>query len=138
MTEAIRVEGLNEFVKNLKTLDRNLPKAVRVAFNEAADVVVQDARPRVPKRSGRARRSVRVASTQTKARVRGGGSKAPYYPWLDFGGRVGRNKSVKRAFLKDGRFIYKSYFDKKASGEFEKVMTKALLKVVESAGIAVE
>lgn len=137
MAEPIKIEGLNEFVRNLKSLDRDLPKAVRKAFNEAADVVVDDARPRVPSRSGRARRSLRSRSTQTRARVSGGGGRAPYYPWLDFGGRVGRDKSVRRPFYREGRYIYRSYFEARDSGEFERVMVKALLDVVESAGIAV-
>lgn len=138
MTEAIKITGLNEFVKNLKSLDRDLPKAVRKAFNEAADVVVADARPRVPRRSGRAQRSVRSRSTQTAARVVGGGNKAPHYPWLDFGGRVGKGQSVRRPFKRDGRYIYRSYFEKKSSGEFERIMTKALVDVADSAGIAVD
>lgn len=138
MTEAIKVEGLNQFVRNLKAIDKDLPKMVRLAFNEAADVVVDDARPRIPSRSGRARGSVRSRSTQTKARVSGGGRRAPYYPWLDFGGRVGRRKSVKRPVLREGRYIYRSYFEARDSGRFEDVMTKALVGVVESAGIGVE
>lgn len=137
MTEAIKITGLNEFVRNLKSLDRDLPKAVRKAFNEAADVVVADARPRVPRRSGRAQRSVRSRSTQTAARVVGGGNKAPHYPWLDFGGRVGKGQSVRRPFKRDGRYIYRSYFEKKASGQFERVMTTALVDVARSAGVEV-
>jgi hypothetical protein len=137
MAEAIKIEGLNEFVRNLKALDRDLPKAVRRAFNEAADVVVADARPRVAKQSGRARSSVRSRSTQMFARVSGGGGRAPHYPWLDFGGRVGRRGTVRRPFLKEGRYIYRSYYDARASGEFERVMVKALIDVVESAGIEV-
>jgi hypothetical protein len=138
VADPIKIEGLNQFVKNLKTLDRNLPKAVRLAFNLAADVVVDDAQPRIPRRSGKARSSVKARSTQRFARVSGGGNKAPYYPWLDFGGRVGRAKSIKRPFLSDGRYIYHSYYDARASGEFERVMIKALLDVVEQAGIEVE
>ena len=138
MAEAIKVDGLNQFVRNLKSIDRDLPKAVRMAFNEAADLVVDDAQPRIPSRSGGARRSVKARSTQTKARVKGGGRRARHYPWLDFGGRVGRNKSVKRPFYKEGRYLYKSYFDLRDSGRFEDVMVTELLKVVESAGIAVE
>lgn len=137
MAEPIKIEGLNEFVRNLKKIDRDLPKMVRVAFNESADVVVADARPRVAKRSGRARGSVRSRSTQRFARVSGGGGRAPHYPWLDFGGRVGRRGTVRRPFLKEGRYIYRSYHDAVASGEFERVMVKALLEVVESADIEV-
>lgn len=138
MAEAIKIEGLNEFVRNLKRLNADLPKAVRRAFNSAADVVVADARPRVPRLTGTAAGSIRARSTQTAARVVGGGPKAKHYPWLDFGGRVGKGRSVRRAFLKEGRYIYAAYFAKRDSGEFERVMTEALLDVVASAGIAVD
>jgi hypothetical protein len=137
MADPIKIEGLNEFVRNLKTLDRDLPKAVRLAFNEASDLVVDDARPRVPRRSGRAQRSLRARSTQTRARVSGGGARAPHYPWLDFGGKVGRGGSIRRPFLTEGRYIYRSYHELRDSGRFEDVMVKALLRVVESAGIEV-
>lgn len=138
MAEAIKIEGLNEFVRNLKRLDGDLPKAVRRAFNSAADVVVADARPRIPQRSGRAASSVRARSTQTAARVVGGGAKAPWYPWLDFGGRVGRRRSVVRPFLKEGRYIYAAYFRRRQAGDFERVMTDSLLDVVRGAGIEVD
>jgi hypothetical protein len=138
MPDAIKIDGLAEFQRNLKKLDKDLPKAVRVALNEAADLVVDYARPRIPKRSGRAARSVRSRSTRTEARVTGGGNRAPYYPWLDFGGRVGKGKSVKRTFHPDGRYIYDGYFKKRDSGEFGDVLTKALLGVAKQAGVVVE
>lgn len=136
MTEAIKIEGLDQFRANLKAMDRELPKALRLAFNAAAEIVVQDARPRVPSKSGRARASVKARSTQAYSRVAGGGNKAPYYPWLDFGGRVGRAKSVSRPFLKDGRYIYDAYFRNKA--RYGEVLEKALLDVAAQAGVVVE
>lgn len=135
--EPIRIEGLNEFVRNLKTLDGDLPKAVRLAFNKAADLVVSDAAPKVPSKSGRARRSVKSKSSQRFARVVGGNARTPYYPWLDFGGRVGRNNSIRRPYFKDGRYIYQAFFGL-PSGRIEEVMTDALLDVVRQAGIEVE
>lgn len=134
---AIKIDGLAQFSRNLKKLDSELPKALRIAMNEAADVVVSAARPKVPKRTGRAARSIRVASTRTAVRVRAGGSRAPHYPWLDFGGRVGRRRSVIRPFLREGRYLYDVYFDKRDSGELQRVLEKALLKVAEQAGIEV-
>lgn len=136
MAEPIRVEGLSEFARNLKKLDADLPKTLRTALNEAADVVVNYARPRIPKMSGRAARSLRARSTRTEVRVSAGGNRAPYYPWLDFGGRVGRNKSVRRPFLKDGRYIYKGYFARKT--EFGEALEGALLKTAAAAGVEVE
>lgn len=138
MTDAIKIEGLREFTRGLKDMDRDLPKALRLAFNTAADVIVSDARTHVPSRSGRARSSVVARSTQTKARVEGGGRRAPYYPWLDFGGSVGRNHSVKRPFLgREGRYIYKAYFRRRDSGEFQDALLDGIKTVARDAGIEV-
>ncbi len=138
MVDAIRVDGLAQFSRNLKRLDADLPKALRVALNDAANVLVADARPRIPTLTGKARKSLRAASTRDKVRIRAGGRRAPYYPWLDFGGKVGRNKAVARPFYKDGRFIYKSYRDLTRSGKFQTTLTGALLDVVRQAGIEVD
>ncbi len=134
---AVKIHGLREFRNRLKDMDRDLPKALRIAFNAAADVVVADAKPRVPFLSGDAQSSVRSASTQTKARVRGGGSRAPYYPWLDFGGRIGPDRSVERPFLPEGRYIYNAFFRKRATGEFTDAMSDALTRIGREAGLEV-
>lgn len=136
MADPIKIDGLDAFVRNLKVIEADLPKTLRGAMNEAADLVVAYARPKIPTRSGRAARSLRVASTQKRARIRAGGSRAPYYPWLDFGGRVGRRKSVRRPFLKDGRYIYAGFFARRR--EFEQVLTRGLLDTVRRAGIEVD
>lgn len=138
MADAIKIDGLAQFSRNLKKLDADLPKALRIAFNEAADLVVNDAVPSIPKKSGKAARSVKARSTRNAVRIAGGGNRAPYYPWLDFGGRVGKNRSVKRPFYSDGRYIYESYFKLKASGDFEEALTKALLGVAAEAGVVVD
>jgi hypothetical protein len=137
--EAVRIQGLAEFSRNLKRLDADLPKALRQAQNKAAQLVIDDARPKVPKRSGRAARSMRAASTRTATRVRAGGSRAAYYPWLDFGGTItrGGRGTVSRPFYKDGRFLYRSYYDLRDSGEFERVLNDALLDVARQAGVEI-
>lgn len=137
MTSAVRIEGLRELQRGLKSLDRDLPKALRLAFNDAADIIVDDAKPRVPRLTGRAAGTVKARSTQTAARVTAGGSRAPYYPWLDFGGRVGRRRSVRRPFLKDGRYIYNAYFRRRDSGEFQDALQDALVQVARRAGLGV-
>lgn len=136
MAEPIQIRGLKEFSRNLRKLDRELPKGLRIALNEAAQVVVDYAVPRIPRRSGRAARSVKARSTRTAVRVSGGGNRVPYYPWLDFGGRVGRKRSVNRPFKKDGRYIYAGFHAKRK--EFATVLERALLKVAESAGVEVD
>jgi hypothetical protein len=134
-TVALKIEGLREFQRGLKAMDKDLPKALRLAFNDAADIVVADARPRVPSRSGRAKGTVKARSTQTAARVIGGGRKAPYYPWLDFGGRAGRGAGVTRPFLADGRYIYKAFYANRS--RFTDAMEEGILTVARSAGIEV-
>lgn len=136
MADPIKIEGLAEFSKNLKVLDRDLPKALRLAFNAAADIVVTDARGRIPSRSGRAKSTVKAKSTQTASRISGGGNKAPYYPWLDFGGKVGRAKSVERPFLREGRYIYWSFY--KNRSRYAELLEQGLLDVAAQSGIEVE
>lgn len=134
MTDAVKIEGLTQFRRGLKDIDAALPKALRLAFNEAADAVVSDARPRVPRRSGDARASVKARSTQTKARVSGGGRRAPYYPWLDFGGKIPRGP--RRPFIgRTGRYIYRAFFARR--DEFVDNLSEQLVKVARDAGIEV-
>lgn len=109
MIEPIKIKGLKEFSRALRKVDSDLPKALRIANNEAADIVVEWAVPHVPKRTGKAAASLKAKSTRTAARVAGGSSSAPYYPWLDFGGRVGPQNSVRREFIKEGRYMYPGY-----------------------------
>lgn len=137
MTEAIRIDGLAQFSRNLKKLNDDLPKALRVALNVGANTVVDAARPHMPKRTGRAAGTIKARSTRTQVRVSEGGNRAPYVPWLDFGGRVGRRKATRRAFSPDGRILYPAYFKLRDSGEFAEVLESALLDVARQAGVEV-
>lgn len=137
MTDAIRVTGLREFRLGLKSMDSGLPKTMRVTLNDAAGVIVTDARTRVPRRSGRAAGSIRARSTQTMARVSAGGGRATYYPWLDFGGRVGRRNSVVRPYVgKHGRYIYRAYMTRKSA--FAEALSDGLVDLARRSGIDVD
>lgn len=133
---AISIDGLGVFVRNLKVIDSQLPKTLRVGLNQSAEVILDYARPRIPKRSGRAVRSLKARSTQNSVRIAAGGPRAVYYPWLDFGGHVGPGGSVARPFRKDGRYIYAAYFARRA--EFAHILERALLDTVRAAGIEVD
>jgi hypothetical protein len=102
----INVEGLSEFQRALKRLDAEAPKALRLALNGVADFVIGEARTDIPRRTGRAAASLKAKSTRTAVRISVGGRKAAYYPFLDFGGRVGRNKSVVRPYIAGGRYLF--------------------------------
>lgn len=131
----IQIEGLRELQKALRATDRDLPKAMRVALNKGSTLVVDYAKQHVEHKSGAAAGSLKVRSSQTAARVAAGGRKAPYYPWLDFGGAVGPGKSVKRPFYTDGRYIYVGL--RKNRDEITEVMSVALTEVARQAGLEV-
>lgn len=133
--EFIKVVGLGEFRANLRRMDRDKAKAVRVALDDAAEILVTAVRPQVPALTGAARASVKAQSTQTTARVAVGGPKAPYYPWLDFGGRVGRKKATVRTFYKSGRYVYPTLAKKRE--EIQAAMLKSIVQLAESSGIEV-
>jgi hypothetical protein len=136
VADPIKVDGLDQFLRELDAMDRALPKALRLAMGTAAQIVVDDARPRIPSLSGAARGSVRVQSAETFARVIGGSTRAPYYPWLDFGGAVGRNNSIRRPYLKDGRYIYRAH--EQNQGRYVEVLTDALRDAAAQAGIELD
>lgn len=140
MTDGVTltVRGLSEFSRDLRQLDNELPKALRLVLNDVAEQFIGEVRPHIPRRTGAARASLKPRSSRTQVRVSVGGRRAPYYPWLDFGGRVGKNRSVKRPFLKHGRYIYNAYFKNRDSGKFQEALEKGLLDVARQAGIEVD
>lgn len=133
--EPIRIEGLRDLSRQLRAIGPEAAKALRLAANEAADIVVQAARADMPRRSGKAAASVRTASTQTKVRVKSGGRRAPYQPWLDYGGKVGKNDTASRPFIADGRYIYPAYRANKE--RFADILEKSIAKVAADAGLEV-
>ena len=108
MTEmTIAVTGLAQLNKALRAIDKDAPKALRLALNTVAEHVAGEIRPEIPVVTGAARGSIRVASTRTSARLRVGGTKAAYFPWLDFGGEgKRRGRPPRREFISEGRYVY--------------------------------
>lgn len=131
----IELSGLREFQSSLRRMDAKLPRQLRIALNEVSDLVIDKARPDIPRRTGRAAASLKARSSQREARIAAGGARAPYYPWLDFGGRVGRKRSVVRPFIHEGRYIYPSL--RKNRPEIEMVLKRALASLAESSGLEV-
>lgn len=134
--DPLKIHGLREFQAALKDMDGESQKKLRLVLNDAAELVADGARRRMPSKSGKARASVKAASSQREARVQGGGAKAPYYAWLDFGGAVGRDKSVKRTFYGGGRYIYPAYGAERT--EIEDLLEKRLIELAEESGLDVE
>lgn len=80
MADGFRVEvsGLRQFRRALATSEKALPRELRKGLNEVGRIVVADARPRVPVRSGRLAATMRPLSTQTEGRVVLGSARTPY------------------------------------------------------------
>lgn len=103
----VQVDGLDDLRRRFRQAgDKLATKELGQAGKAAADIVATAAKAKVPVLSGRAAASMRAVVLSGGGGVRFGNAKAPYAPWLDFGGKVGRNRSVVRPFIKQGRFIY--------------------------------
>lgn len=141
MADTVQVRGLRELQRGLKQIDAELAKELRKGLNEVAEIVAGAARPLVPSRSGRARSSIKVGSSQRAAQIKVGGTKAGYFPWLDFGGSTGKGHihgkafsgSVRRPFIKEGRYIYPTLARKR--DEVEEKLFDVIGRLVESAGL---
>lgn len=134
--EPIKIKGVAEIQAALKEMDGESQKRLKVVFDDAAEMVAARARTKIPTRSGRARGSVRARSSQREARVMGGGARVAYYPWLDFGGRVGRRRSVTRPVIKGGRYIYPALAETR--DEVYDTLVAALRDLATDAGLEVD
>jgi hypothetical protein len=129
----IKIEGLREVTKSLKALEPEAGKQIKAVLDDAARIVVNTARPRVPSLTGAARASIVVKSTVRESRIRVGGPKAPYYPWLDYGGKTGRKMSVHRKFERHGRYLYPAYGAQMQN--VQKLLQKRLTLMITNAGL---
>lgn len=132
----VGITGLAETNRSLRRLGSDAPKGLRIALNTVADILVVETRKDVPRRTGAAQASLKAKSTRTSARVSAGGRKAPYYSWLDFGGRTGRRRSVIRPFYKEGRYIYPTL--RRIRPEIQEALDRAIVDVARSAGLDVD
>lgn len=130
--KVIQVHGLPELQRALRQIDQALPRELAAALQGAAEIVRKHAEPMIPRISGDARASVRTRKSAKGAMLATGGSKAPYYPWLDFGGAVGRGRSVHRDFIPGGRYIYPALAEK--GPEVEAKVDKILKEMAIRAG----
>jgi hypothetical protein len=131
--ETIRIEGLADLQAALRQMDAGSARALQVVSDMSAGRVMDRARPRVPSRTGAARASLKVRSGAAEAMVVGGSRKAPYYGWLDFGGRLRRGQS--RPFVAGGRFIWPAYVSQR--DQILEDMADALAALATDAGLKV-
>lgn len=134
--EPIRVEGLRDLQAALKAIDGEAQKQLRLVLNDAAGVVVRGAQRRAPVKTGAYRNTIKVASSQREARVKAGSAKVAYAGFIDYGGSVGRHKSVKRPFIKTGRVVYPAYYAQQPN--ILAMMNAGLARLITNSGLAVD
>lgn len=104
---SIEVAGAKELRTVLRQLgDRDLLKALRDANRVVSSLVVRDALPNVPVRTGRLRATVKALATQTSASGKAGSARAPYAAAVHWGtgprpGQRGPHNITRRPFLFD-------------------------------------
>jgi len=130
----IEVGGLARLSRGLKAVDTDAPKELRLALNAAANLLVEHTRPKIPQLTGAARRSLVARSTRTSARVAIGGKRAPYFPWLDFGGQGRRpGRPAQRQFLREGRYVYPTL--REIRPKIEQQLQDSITAVIANAGL---
>jgi hypothetical protein len=141
----VEFRGVKEFVAGLKAIDADLPKEMRSEFLGVATKIAGEVAAVFPHgATGRASGSVKPRAGAKAAGIAIGGAAAPYAPWLDYGGTVGRGHkvgvggsgSVTRPFIKGGRYLYPTIIA--SHDEIEKAAAAALVKVARSAGFTVK
>lgn len=87
--EALRVEGLAQFQAELRRVNRDLPRVLRLAHLDAAELVAEEARGRARARGGVAAKtapSIKAAGEQRRAKITLGGARFPFALGAEFGG----------------------------------------------------
>lgn len=141
----VKVTGLREVVSAFRQVDLDLPKELKVEFKKIAEDVATTVRASVPRGpTGHAAGSVKARATQRGAAIAFGGSAAPYFPWLDFGGttgpghkpKVAGSGSVKRPWMGkpdgEGRYVYPGI--RKEREHIAQAADDAVRKAAEQAG----
>jgi hypothetical protein len=132
--QRIAVGGLAQLARGLKAVAAQAPKELRLALNAVANLLIDEARPKVPTVTGAARRSMIARSTRTSARIAVGGKRAPYFPWLDFGGQGKRpGRPPARPFLSDGRYVYPTL--RLIRPKIESQLQQSISAVITAAGL---
>lgn len=108
------LRGAREIESDLRDAELLGPE-LRKGLSDVAGLILDTARPLVPTRSGQARASLRADSTDKVVRIAAGGTKAPYWGWLEHGGNVGRSNSVHRAYLPRGRYLYPTLYKRRGA-----------------------
>jgi hypothetical protein len=130
----VRIEGLAEFQKAIKFIQKKMPTAGRDAARASADATVRYARPKVPVITGTTVNSI-DSETVFEGGVVTGGEGLEHYAYLELGGRSGRRHAHYRPYIANGRYIYPAYEENQDL--VTKAMQDELKKIVRLAGLKI-
>jgi len=104
----VKARGLDGFFADIEVAEERLTDGVRDLMSELADESAKDARGRARphKKSGAAMDSIRAQGPVLSA-----GDQIEHYGFADFGGSVGKNRSIKRTYIKAGRWLFPAVRD---------------------------
>lgn len=109
--------------RQILKLGSGAERALLNVIRDVADDVVSSVRGRVPRRTGTAASTYRAMPTSTGVDVSFGGSRAPYVPWLEFGGKAGRS-GASRPYVPRGRYLFPAM--RKAIDDWESEILRGL------------
>lgn len=118
----VHVRGLDGFQHDLKVAEERLVTGVRDLMSELAADSAQDARRRAKRgeKTGRSGGSIVARGPVLRA-----GDDVPWYGFADFGGKVGKNRSIHRRYIKSGRWLFPAVKDVGVIRRSEEVADKA-------------
>lgn len=134
--QQIEVKNLKEVQASLRKLDPALKKSLNAKIKDISGVVAGKAKaltPTGPAGGGHVASSVRPFVKSGATGIRFGSAKFPYAGWLEYGGKVGKHKSVSRPFVKTGRYLGRAYVEEKP--EILAEMNEAMDQAINEAGL---
>ena len=96
MAVKMQLKGVAELLTALRKVAPESKRNLSTALKTIGKIVVAETQAPMPRRTGKAKRSVKVKVVTRRGfegvEISEGGSAAPHTPWLDFGGTVGRGR----------------------------------------------
>lgn len=161
MAIKLAMPGLKPLATALGSVAPEAKRQFTADLKGIGKIVQAETQADMPRVTGKARRSVRVKVVMRKGfegvEISEGGSVAPWAPWLDFGGSVGRGRkttarvtigggrvrverggsrgsgAVVRPYIKEGRYLYPAYY--RRYDDMVKATLEAVRKATASAGL---
>lgn len=134
-SQAVRVEGLADFQRELRQLDSKLPRELTAANKKAAELVAEKARGKATSLGGVAAKtapSIKAAAEQRRSKINIGGARAPWALGAEFGGQ-GRPTTMQFQPHRgrQGYFLYPTIRDTR--DEFMDVYERAIDQLMRAA-----